>query len=55
MSLIHSSDYSRRAFLALAGAGLEDTFELADGSTAKNNAEIVAEAAHMIVNILGAS
>ena len=36
-------------------AGLEDTFELADGSTARDNAEIVAEAAHMIANILGAS
>ena len=55
MSLIHSSDYSRRAFLALARAGLEDTFELADGSTAKNNAEIVAEAAHAIARILEGS
>ncbi len=35
-------------------AGLEDTFELADGSTATDNAEIVAEAAHMIANISGA-
>ena len=36
-------------------AGLEDTFELADGSTAKDNAEIVAEAAHAIARISGRS
>ena len=34
-------------------AGLEDTFELADGRTARDNAEIVAEAASRIATITG--
>ncbi|HIA74366.1 MAG TPA: 3-keto-5-aminohexanoate cleavage protein, partial [Gemmatimonadetes bacterium] len=34
-------------------AGLEDTFELADGRTARDNAEIVAEAAIRIATITG--
>ena len=34
-------------------AGLEDTFELADGTTARDNAEIVAEAARRIAAVMG--
>ncbi len=32
-------------------AGLEDTFELPDGTTARDNAEIVAEAGRRIVTV----
>ena len=34
-------------------AGLEDTFELADGTTARDNAEIVTEAARRIAAVTG--
>jgi uncharacterized protein (DUF849 family) len=34
-------------------AGLEDMFDLADGATARDNAEIVAEAARRIAAVLG--
>jgi uncharacterized protein (DUF849 family) len=34
-------------------AGLEDTFELADGTTARDNAQIVAEAARSIAVVMG--
>ncbi len=34
-------------------AGLEDTFELADGPTARDNAEIVAAAARLIASVTG--
>ena len=34
-------------------AGLEDTFELADGTTARDNAEIVAAAARLIATVTG--
>ncbi len=34
-------------------AGLEDMFELADGTTARDNAEIVAEAARLIAAVVG--
>ena len=34
-------------------AGLEDMFELADGTTARDNAEIVAEAARRIAAVMG--